>query len=76
MFTISEHTETLLWIFFIKRQQKIGNTISAHSKSTVLIFRTFKQKYSSGDTVPLTEAKWSRNMTCIVSIEDPEGDGG
>jgi hypothetical protein len=27
-----KQAETLLWIFFTKRQPKIGETISAHSK--------------------------------------------
>jgi hypothetical protein len=37
----------ILLVFFAKRQLKIVKTKSAHSKSTVLIFRTFKKNFIS-----------------------------
>ncbi len=39
--------------FLHKKKLKIVKTISAHSKITVSIFRTFEQNYSSRDTIPL-----------------------
>jgi hypothetical protein len=54
----------LLWIFFTKRQLKIVKTISAHSKITVLIFRTFKTIYSSHDTIPLSKGY----KVCIYEV--------
>jgi hypothetical protein len=55
--------KTLFWIFVIKRQPKIVKTVSINSKSSALIFRSFK-KDSSCDTVPF---KWHPRITVPIT---------
>jgi hypothetical protein len=51
-FDFTEASRHFILDFLHKKELKIVKTISAHSKSTVSYFRTFK-KYSSPDTIPL-----------------------
>jgi hypothetical protein len=60
-----QQAETSFWISCTKRQLKLVKTISAHSESSVSIFRLFKQKYSSRDTIPLKASQFTYNKYCL-----------
>jgi hypothetical protein len=49
--------QTLFWFFFTKT--KLLKPISAHTKSSVLMFRTFK-KYSSRDIMTLNPGRYPK----------------
>jgi hypothetical protein len=54
-----EASRNFIFSFLLKKAAKIVKIISIHTKSTDLIFRTLKQKYSSRDTFPLTSSIFS-----------------